>query len=383
MRNMSRQDGFTLTEMMVSTTVVLLVLAGALTTFRNALAINDSASQLADANQNLRAGTNQLVRDLMMAGRIIGATGVSMPTGAGITYRRPGPTNLNFDLLSDGDSTVQLPTISTGWQLGPTINNSKTDIITIMTVDEFMPVVTTPVTVAGSPAQATISSDGTYIQFAANSQWLDGDTVGDTPAIKVGDLVLYVGFNGNAIQTVTSIDTVTHRLNFASGDDTNDYFHFNQPNATSGVTRPLAWLKDPAGAALPSTTAWQVNPSNTPVTLFKAMMITYYVDNTTTPGTPRLTRVLNHFPPQALAGVVEDLDLTYDLYDGVVNPTKVQSLPYTLNSIVYSESQIRKVNLHVGVRSETISNPTRDYVRNHITTSVNVRSLAAVDRYPS
>ena len=119
------------------------------------------------------------------------------------------------------------------------------------------------------------------------------------------------------------------------------------------------------------------------MTLFKALMITYYVDNTTTPGTPRLTRVVNHFPPQALAGVVEDLDLTYDLYDGYVNPTAVTSLPYTLNGVTYTENQIRKVNIHVGVRSETISKPTQDYVRNHITTSVNVRSLAAVDKYPS
>src|SRR5437879_3478689 len=67
-----------------------------------------------------------------------------------------------------------------------------------------------------------------------------------------------------------------------------------------------------------------------PVTLFKALMITYYVDNTTTPGTPRLTRVVNHFTPQALAGVVEDIDLTYDLYDGATNPTNVTSLPYTV-----------------------------------------------------
>ena len=86
--------------------------------------------------------------------------------------------------------------------------------------------------------------------------------------------------------------------------------------------------------------------------------------------------MVNHFPPQALAGVVEDLDLTYDLYDGFVNPTAVTKLPFdTLNGVTYTESQIRKVNIHVGVRSETISKPTQDYVRNHITTSVNVRSL--------
>ena len=122
-----------------------------------------------------------------------------------------------------------------------------------------------------------------------------------------------------------------------------------------------------------------------PVTMFRALMITYYVDNVTTPGTPRLTRLVNHFTPQALAGVVEDLDLTYDLVDEVTNPTNVTSLPWTDNSVnpvvTYNANQIRKVNVHVGVRSEQLSKPTQDYVRNHISTSVDVRSLASVDRY--
>jgi hypothetical protein len=42
---------------------------------------------------------------------------------------------------------------------------------------------------------------------------------------------------------------------------------------------------------------------------------------------------------------------------------------------------IKKVNIHVGVRSESISKPAQDYVRNHISTAVDVRSLASVDRY--
>ena len=380
MRNLSREDGFTITEMMVSTAVVLLVLAGALTTFRNALAINDSAAQLADANQNLRAGTNQLIRDLLMAGRMIGTEGIAMPTGPGITFARPGPVAMNFPEIADGDATLQLPSITTGFQLGPSIRNSRTDMITIMTVDEFMPIVTTPPTNAASPIQGTLSNDGTYVQLAAVSLWIDGDTVGDTPAMKPGDLVYYQGTNGNAIQTVTSLDKVLHRIYFASGDPVNDFFHFNQPNATDppvpcpcASARPLGAIKQ-----LAANQAWTAQ-----VTLFKALMITYYVDNTTTPGTPRLTRVINHFPPQALAGVVEDLDLTYDLYDGSVNPTAVQFLPQLIGTTTYTANQIRKVNLHVGVRSETISKPTQDYVRNHITTSVNVRSLAAVDKYPS
>ena len=378
MRKLSRQDGFTITEMMVATAVVLVVLGSVLTTFKNALAINDSAAQMADANQNLRAGTNTLIRDLLMAGRIIGTEGIAMPTGAGITYARPGPVNLNFDMIADTDATLQLPSITTGYQLGPTINGSPTDIITIMSVDEFMPIASTPPVVPGAPtaSEATLSADGTFITFAATSQWIDGDTVNDTPKIKVGDLVLYVGATGNAIQSVTSIDTTQHRINFASGDAVNDFCHFNQPNATNQLAntgRPLFALK-----GLPAASAWAV-----PVTLFKAVMITYYVDNTTTPGTPRLTRVVNHFTPQALAGVVEDLDLSYDLYDGAVNPTALTFLPQLINGVTYTDSQIRKVNIHVGVRSEALSKPLQDYVRNHITTSVNVRSLAAVDKYPS
>jgi hypothetical protein len=291
-----------------------------------------------------------------------------------------------------------------------------------------MPIVATPPANPAAPTggEATLAPDGSYATFAATSQWIDGDTVGDTAAIKIGDLVLYVGNNGNAIQTVTSIDKIAHRINFATGD----FFHFNQANATNelaGTGRPLATLKrsntkDAAGNPQPTSLIWPTlcpstvaQPLGTPmtaasnfcaqVTLFRVQMITYYVDDkiptgctTSGPnfcGPPRLTRIINHCPvpdtvpacsaflPQALAGVVEDLDLTYDLYDGAVNPTAVTGFPFSIGPTAYTENQIRKVNLHVGVRSETISKPTQDYVRNHITTSVNVRSLAAVDKYPS
>ncbi len=44
---------------------------------------------------------------------------------------------------------------------------------------------------------------------------------------------------------------------------------------------------------------------------------------------PRLMRKMNHFTAQALAGVIEDLDLSYDLVDGTNNPTNVKQLPFT------------------------------------------------------
>ncbi|MEO8257646.1 MAG: prepilin-type N-terminal cleavage/methylation domain-containing protein [Acidobacteriota bacterium] len=387
MRNPSREDGFTLTEMLVSTSILLLLIGAALTTLGDGMAISDAASQLSDSNQNLRAGTNQLVRDLLMGGRIIGAEGIAMPSGTGVTaFARPGPpgSNLTFSLDPDGTNR-NLPSISTGDELGPTINGATTDIVTILTVDEFMPVITTPPQVAATPTadEGTISADGGSVTLPASSLWLTGDPANGTGKIEVGDLVFYKGPLGNAIQTVTSIDA-TH-IYFAANHG-NDWFHFNQPAATN---RPLAALKGTASLL----TAWDASH---PVTLFRAMMFTYFIDDTTKPGVPRLTRLLNHCPitdptcarysPQALGGVVEGLDLTYDLNDGTTSPPiERPTLPYTISvgSVVttYNSNQIRKVNVRVGVRSETVSKTSQDYVRNQVSTSVIVRSLASVDRY--
>jgi len=108
-------------------------------------------------------------------------------------------------------------------------------------------------------------------------------------------------------------------------------------------------------------------------------MYTYYVDANN--GTPRLMRRYNMGTPQALAGVVESLQLSYDLVDGVVNPTNVADVPYTVNGVTYSANQIRKVSLHIGVRSETVSLKLHDYLRNYLSTVVSIRNLAFVDRY--
>jgi hypothetical protein len=367
------ERGLALTELLVASTISLLVTAAALTTFRNALIVNDSAAQMSDANQNLRAGTNQLVRDLMMAGRIIGPEGINVPTGTGVlAFNRPGPgTGLTFDLVVDADTTLNLPDITTGSELGPTINGSHTDVVTIMMVDEFMPAVQTP-PATGTPTatEGTIDPAGASVTLPSSSYWLVGDTNGDTPAIQVGDLVFFKNANGNAIQTVTRKDS-THI--YFDQSSSNDWFRFNQRGVTAV---PILLMKLP----LDTTSAWTLKTS-----LFRALMITYYIDNTTVPGTPRITRVVNHFAPQVLAGIVEDFDVTYDLVDGVTNPTNIRSLPYTDTSsgLTYNSNQIRKVNLHVGVRSEVLSQPAQDYIRNHLTTAVDVRSLASITRYPT
>jgi hypothetical protein len=364
---LSREDGFTISELLVTSTILMLAMGAALTTFKNGLAVNDTGSQLSDSNQNLRAGTNQLMTDLMQAGRIIGPEGIPVPNGTGVAINRPAPPGiaLTFNLAT----TTNLPDITTGRGLGPVVIGEPTDIVTIMTIDPFISVVESP-PIAGDPNGGTLDPAGATLTLAANSIWLQGDPANNTPALLVGDLVLFKNPSGMAIQTVTGKDA-THL--YFKGGDANDWFNFNQPGAAQGS---ITQIKGTGGTPGCPGCFQQT-------TMFRAMMITYYVDTVVTPGEPRLTRIVNHFTPQALAGVVEDLEFTYDLVDGINNPTNVAALPWfdAVNNVTYNSNQIRKVNIHMGVRSEVISKPSQDYVRNHISTAVDVRSLASVDRY--
>jgi hypothetical protein len=346
------EAGFTIVELMIASMITLVVMGVAFTTFDNALALNDTSIELADSNQNLRAGTNQLVRDLLQAGRNIPIGGIAIPSGAGATdIFRPSPPDREYTFDNATDTTLK--TITTGDGLGATVSGLGTDMITILMDDPYLEPLESvqPSGTAGSDPE--LSADGSSIDAGSQAAWLAGDPLNGIPPIVPGDLLYFSTNTGTALQTVTSVTAST--ISFAAGDP----FNLNQRNAAAGsITQIL-------GA---------------PMMVRRVLMITYYVYEDT-PGVPRLFRVLNHFPPTALAGVVEDLDLTYDLVDGVNNPTEVEDLPYSAFDVTFSASQIRKVNIHIGVRSQRKSTRTGEYLRNHVSSVVSLRNLAYVDRY--
>jgi len=61
---LSREHGFTITELLVSTTIMMIVVAAALQTFNTPLAVNDTGAQLSDSNQNRRAQRQPPTRPL-------------------------------------------------------------------------------------------------------------------------------------------------------------------------------------------------------------------------------------------------------------------------------------------------------------------------------
>lgn len=348
---MRDERGFTLAELLVTTCITLLVMAGAMKGFKDALDINQAGSFVADSTQNLRAATNLMVRDLMQAGRGIPTGGVPIPSGGGSTpILRPGPIGSAYTF--DNVNYTTLPAVVPGAALGPVIDNQSTDIISLLMVDSTL----SPLILNATPAvagQPTLAANGGSLNAGTSPTWITDPTSG----VKVGDLIMFTNALGNAVQMVTNINGTTAQ--FANGDA----MQLNQPGVGQGsITQIVA-------APIPQTTAQRV------------LLVTYFVDSVSTPGSPRLARRINAGPAQALAGVVEDLDLSFDLVDGVVNPITQRVVPVTIGGVLYTPNQIRKVNLHLGVRSEQISVKQGDYTRNHLNTIVSLRSLAYVDRY--
>ena len=369
MRTRNPEHGFTLLELLVATAIGLVVIGTALTAFKDALGMTDTVSNISDTTQNLRGGANFLIHDLVLAGRGIPIGGVPIPSGAAARpILRPSPPGFGYTF--DNVNATTMTAITTGSALGARIGGQPTDIVTILSVDPILDAcLGAPLSVKAAGTGnglPEITADGSAFTIGnnvnvrcpdGNGGWDGGWLAGNSsqPPVKQGDLLLFTDPNGrNAIQTVTSTDA--NNVYFAQNG--NDAFGFNQPGATAGsITQVL-------GQAL---------------SVQRVVMYTYYVDPNN--GTPRLMRRYNMDVPQALAGVVEDLQLTYDVVDGVVNPTNVPDLPLIANGITYSANQIRKVSVHIGVRSETISPKLHDYLRNHLSTVVSIRNLAFVDRY--
>jgi prepilin-type N-terminal cleavage/methylation domain-containing protein len=358
MSTRTSERGFTLIELLLSTAVSLIVIGAAMTAFKDGVDINEMATQVADASQNLRSGANLLVADLMQAGRGIPTGGISIPlAAAGATQiRRPGPPGQAYSF--DNTIATTLSAVTTGAGLGPTVDGRASDIVTMLMIDAILDDhLGQPLQVDVSTALGVVpklSADGGSFSVGANAGWIAGSAADGRAPVKPGDLMLFTNPNGStAIQTVSRVDPPNVYF------DPNDPFNLNQRTATAGsITQIL-------GTAL---------------TVQRVLMYTYYVD--ASPGRePRLMRRLNFFTGQALAGIVEALELSYDVVDGTINPINIKDLPHTADGVTYSANLIRKANVRIGVRSELMSKRQHDYLRNHLSTVVSLRNLAFVDRY--
>jgi prepilin-type N-terminal cleavage/methylation domain-containing protein len=364
---MKRQTGFSLVELLVAMAITLILVAATLSLFQDALHTNEASTQLGNMNGNLRSAMSLMVRDILQAGHGIPTGGVAIPTGAGCqNVNRPVPTGTATFLYGCPNAALYptLPAVIPGNAAGPGIIGNTTDMITMVFQDNDL------LTNANSVTLLPVTLDG----ITATTMTFDAATPiggGISNAVVPGDLFLVYGNGLYRFATITAVNAQV--ATFAA----NDPFKFNQQaSAASGTVRDI--LAGAPTPACPPPPAPPALPQNCPYTAQRVLMVTYFLD-VSNPSIPRLMRQINMKPPNPVAEIIEDLEVSYDYVNGSAPINNQVTTPAVPAGI--TDNQIRKVNLYLAGRSDAILSQTGQYKRTNIATQVDVRSLAFVNRY--
>ncbi len=337
---MKKEQGFSIVEALIATAITLVILGWTLGSLNDSLGANDQAAQITDLEQNLRAGMNLLVSDLINAGWSVPIGGIPIPSGSGVdAVVRPGPP----DALYTFDSAT-IAAVNPGPEMGPVWNEQATDIVNILYADNAE--LSNPL---NNYPLAAIAADGSSVTVSELTPLNQMDR-----PIREGDLIALSNAKGSTLQFVTGVSNQT--ITFGTDDPMN----LNQPDAPAGSILQIG----NGDGTFPMTTATRV------------YLITYYLDFAEDPATPRLVRRINNDPGRTVALILENLQLSYDLVDGVTNPTAVKE-PVSPNS----PSQIRKANILLSGRSAVPNRHNGEFLRKSLTTQVSLRSLSYMDRY--
>src|SRR4030088_490906 len=180
---MKKKSGFTLVEIMIAIAVTMIALATAVLLLRDSTRANSKVTQTADMSDNVRAGLNLIVQDLIQTGTGIPTGGISIPNtinAAGCNIgkpvnRPPAVLNLTFQgpNSTNAGCNVILPAVEPGNSLGPTVtspdgtSSPKTDIITILYADNTLALDQKPITGPACPT-GSIAADGSQINFGSS-----------------------------------------------------------------------------------------------------------------------------------------------------------------------------------------------------------------------
>jgi prepilin-type N-terminal cleavage/methylation domain-containing protein len=374
----SRQRGFTLVELLVSMSITTVIMGATMTAMQHAINATDAALLLTTMNNGLRTSMDLMVRDLLQVGQGLPSGHVVMvPAGpAALVIRMPGPPGTNFLLTSSTggvcpalNNCTEISAVMPGPGLGPVIAGVTTDMIT------------------------TLQVDSSFDQVRLTAFAADGASIGVDPAVNItdlgpddihpGDLIVLMKGSLSALVQVSRV--VNQAVFFDAGDSLN----LNQQGGGLDGTSRDVRASDPVDTA-------PVAPAVFVTTLAsRVRMISYYIDNVTDPLRPRLIRRMNNGHEinfdntlgTAVAFDVENLQITYDLADGVTNPANVRMVKADLDGTgrclpnPCSRNNIRKVNILLAGRSKVAAKGTRQFLRNRLQTQVSLRSLAFVDRY--
>ena len=387
---MKHENGFTLVELLISMTVLLIVVSAAVGALVQAQRVTQGVALEANMQEDLRAGLHFMVRDLAQAGEGVPQGGIMVPyTNAAVpaTIIRPGAGGASFS-----SSYAALPPVIPGDQAGQaatgvnpktgaviTTNAILTDIITVLYADNTLvdstanayslnqfPVNASPCTAGGG----TITASGSSLTLSKTCFTMPASQ----PTIVAGDLIMFNCAAGTALQFVTSVNGQT--INFAKGD----------PAGLNGLST----------TTYPNGTVANLVASGDPITITRIWMVTYYEDSTTNPLRPQLVRQVNYpnypsaatatYPAQPIGEAIEDLQFTYDIINSSAPNGTYPNGPgdATSPNLAYdSPLQIRAVNVFLAGRSEYpyATSSSLQYLHNNLSTQVSIRNLSFVNQF--
>jgi prepilin-type N-terminal cleavage/methylation domain-containing protein len=381
-----KNAGFTLVELMIAMGITVVILYAAVQAFRDASQTNQLVTSTADMTDNLRAGLNLMEQDIQQTGTGIPVGGIPIPYTSNNSSSAPCGTTpaINRPVLG-GKSTFPLcnstlPAIEPGQAMGPLITapdatagnpsnpNSFTDEITILYADNSASLDVKPINkpaTAGPPSDPGCPAGQLKLTGNTLTVTFDASCVNLTTAgiqIQPGDLIMFTNTNGSALLAVTSI--AGQVLTFAPGDA----FLLNGRTEAGGTINYLETSSACGGA-----------PACFPPTLAtRIWMVSYYLDNVSSPPFVRLVRQVNFNAPTPVGETLENMQFTYNYVDGATNPSNQPGVPTGNN-----ESQIRSVNVYLGARSGYITHQGDKslYARNNLVTQISLRSMAYLNRY--
>jgi prepilin-type N-terminal cleavage/methylation domain-containing protein len=382
-----KSAGFTLVELMIAMAVTMILLYAAVRAFRDASLTNQFVSQNADMTDNLSTGLNLIETDLQQAGSGLPTGGIPIPFTSNNSTTAPCGTTpaINRPILG-GTTTFPacnstLPAVEPGNALGPLITapdatsglpsnpSSFTDEITVIYADNLgldsAPINESATT---SPANPGCPNGSLVLSGTTVTATFDGSTLNSSGGyncvnfvnsgitINIGDLFMFSNTYGQTLLAVTGVSGQV--ITFAKGDP----YGLNGRTETSGTINYLqANGCGGTNACFANTTATRV------------WMVSYYLDNISSPPYVRLIRQVGLQTATPVGETIENMQFTYNFIDGATNPSGQATIPAG-----DSESQIMLVNVYLAARStnQVHQNTNNFYSRDNLMTQVSIRSNA-------
>jgi prepilin-type N-terminal cleavage/methylation domain-containing protein len=396
-----RQSGFSLLELLVAASVMLVIVGATLKGLTDALHTTEAVTLMADTQENLRSSLNYITRDLTQAGEGIPQGGITIPNnGATSAVARPAAVALNFPA-----AWTALPAISAGFAVGvpsmtpnavfggPVIAGPNTDMVNILFADNTLidgnghwlneypihltPGASGPGCAAANPNPApagsivtvgvttTITFDPTCINITAGNTGLNpGDLLllqantGCNADSLVGSSACDAAVPGGsmALVSVSGVIGAANAVTVICGDA----YNFNCSGQPTGT---IVQLQSPIGAYTAVT-----------ITVTRLWMISYYMSNAN-PSRPQLMRQVNFNPASPVGDVIENLQIFYDILNPGATPPALAVPSPNENPTFAQLPYIRSAYILVCARSENPWGVDRRYFRNNLQAAVSIRGL--------